>query len=225
MKHLAPKFQFLLSLSLFLLVSGTLGWAQAERLDAPLTSTPSNGNLAEILQLISSSSTVPISAELVDPLMKVDVPARATWSARSLLNQLISQVPQYRWRMSDGVIHFYNESLYRSKGNFFNLRIAHFTIQGNVADVLLLLRSDIGKELQGIKGAGGLVVGIRPSDLANETVPTVALSNVTVRQIIAKLLSVDPKLFSVVIYPTATAATKADTDAAFEHWYVRKIAH
>lgn len=205
-----------------ILVLGTMSFpAKFEMysvLEKPILHQAINGKLEDVLVKVAKVYHIPMVIELAGPLRQIQV-SGGTASARQLLNQLAKQDPDYAWELHGRVVHFYHKSLKVAPLNFLNWKIDKIMISESVADVEFRLRAHLGKIRAGVKGEGGLGVGLLSSDLSKQRIQgKKILHNVTAREVLVELAETDGHFYSVVVFQTPTPSTDADVDAAFLSW-------
>jgi hypothetical protein len=121
--------------------------------------------LPDILGRLGSGYHVPLVAVLAEPTPEVRLSA-GSLSARRVLNELVASAPEYRWELRNSVVYIYRNDIEKDSNFFLHWKIKSFTISDTVADVELRLRAHLNKMRKGVEGAGGLMVGLRSSQLA-----------------------------------------------------------
>ena len=217
-----PKWSALLLLAAFLIEIHTPAYSEQQTaanqaLDARRDLPEVHAGLQEALVQIAKVYHLATVIELGQPLPSVRIPA-GTMSARQALALVAKSDVGYDWRLHGSVIHFYDKKLRIEPLNFLNWRLDKFAISGTVADVDLRLKSELNKLRDRVIAEGGLIVGLRPTELARDRLPTVVLRDVTARQVLFRVADMNPHFYTVVVFPRRSSVTRADLDQAFANW-------
>lgn len=173
-------------------------------------------DLANALAQVARVSHNALVAEIALPMPKVSVPDRTDDLVKTL-NRIVKQSPGYEWKMEDQIIHFYNKRLYAARYNALNLRFADFTLPPTVSDLKLWLPTQVSGLAAGYKGTGGAISGFSDALLGKQTLPPIALKNVSGRDVLLRAGRESPAFYAIVVFPQAVP-TKKQAPAQVWFW-------
>ena len=192
-----------------------------QRLDAPQTVAAASVTLRDFVGFIANSFKVPMLVESTSPVPDLKIPA-GTYSARQLLDKAVRQLRGYKWKDELGVAHLYQPELVASPGNLLNVKIETFLFPQNVADFSLYFRACIHSAIHFHVCSGGLITGIRPTDLANEPLPSrEAFKDVEARAILLKALQTNGRFYVLIAYEGTRP--KLTSDFPFINWFTQSL--
>jgi hypothetical protein len=124
-------------------------------------------------------------------------------TVRSLIDTILQQVPGYRARVENGVLNIARAAITDTPKNFLNLRIPEFQVdRANLYDCNALLRLKINMMLHPelYKGGvgGGYGYGVPSEDRFDANSITFSGRNLTVREILNKIVAINGNTLWVV---------------------------
>jgi hypothetical protein len=167
-------------------------------------------DLANALVEMARAGRVPLVAELVWPLPKIPMAEGIPANERTL-NQLLSQAPEYEWKMEGKVLHFYNKKLRQARFNFLNLKFPRFTVPPNLADFKLWFPGRATGLLEGYTGEGGATSGFGDTQFEKQPLDHVTLENVTGLEVLFHVANETPTFYLVLVFP-GSSPTKSDAE-------------
>ena len=150
---------------------------------------------------------IPMGLELVQgngsPLKPLHVKSD---TALNVLRKILQQRPNYDFALSDGVVNVYSIRLVNDHKNFLNLRLPEYRIQDqNLFGATYYLRLTINQTLNPNKNFGGGYGGVGLNNNLHVAKITFSGENLTVRQILNRLISIhDGALWVVNLKPSKT---------------------
>lgn len=212
----------MLSLAVFLmLLQPGIGIEQqstlASGVDTPKQLPQIKSDLGTALGQLAKTYRFPIVIVLADSHRMVEIPAR-TMTPRQALNHLVAQDRNYSWEPRGPGVYFCHRQLCDNPKNMLNWRLKTFTISGTLADLEMRLRANLNKIRQGITAEGGVMHGIPSSDLAKRALPRMVLHDITVAEVLFKILEIEPSFYSVMVYPKTDSIADTDIESVFANW-------
>lgn len=186
-------------------------------LDTPKPLPIIYGDLRGLLGGVAEAYRLPLVAVLAGPSKRMKLPA-GTFPPRQVLDLLVEKYPDYSWQVRDSVVYFYHRVAKEDPKNMLNWRIPRFTISDTVADIEMRLRANLNKIWKGVKGEGGVMVGIPSSGFEKHVLSKIVLHDVTGEEILLKVASIDRRFFSILAYPTPPPIGDDDIYRAFLNW-------
>ncbi|MGA3099341.1 MAG: hypothetical protein ABSF25_23025 [Bryobacteraceae bacterium] len=193
------------------------GWQAAdqtlqEKLAAPSASYSINatGSLDAFLS-VAGDFKLPMGIEWIK-VTAGDVPLSRSWQGATpsaILQDVVKAYPGYELEISNGVVHVYPAAMRGDRGDILNVRIGSFEVQDEYLNFAAYL---LARKVQPImvppdpnaKGGRGFSIA---SGVGEQRV-TLALQNVTVREVLDKLCLSSNRNVWIVAYPAAPTKTR-----------------
>ncbi len=222
-----PRNQAVYGMIIFLIFSLSFALAlsgdDSFMLDRALPNEEKVADFAQILVVVTERYRLPMVIELAQPLPSRVRIAAGRSTARQLLNSITTENPDYGWRVLGSVVHVYHKSLRGEPRNFLNWKIDKIELPDNIADLELALRARVRNIQVGMEALGGLVVGVRSSELAEHKLSRKTFHNISVRELLMQVAETDHGFYSLVIFPTANPRDEKDLEQAFVNWRWRAL--
>jgi hypothetical protein len=191
------------------------------RLDLPRQVASASLRLTDFVSFIATTFKVPLLVETPAPVPDLNIPA-GTYTARRLLDIVISQLPEFEWKDEAGVAQIYEKRLLASSGNLLNVRIPQFSFPHEVGEFMYYFRPCISSVIQGYGCRGGAYTGFQLPQLAEGALPYgQTFTNEVARNILLTALKSNGRFYVLIVFEGARP--KLRSDYPFMNWFAESL--